>query len=497
MRGGGGKPNGNYRDSKGEVGKDSAFNSGQRWILQQNDTDSALSKHTIATPTHSLVALVLQYYFAQNMALVIVGAYTLDDLQKLVLRCFTDIPAEPRMEQKRSLTFRNAGTWEQTLNTEMTELGLPFTESSLCKIYRMIPIRERHTLVITWQIPSQIRLWRSKPYDYISHLLGHEAQGSVLSDLKAKLWATACTAGINGEGLEFASSHALFSMSLSLSEVGMDHWQEIVGIVYEYLGMLRHHCANGGLPRWIFDELRLTNEVAYKYSDDESPSDLVEQLADRLSPHLRYTPERLLDGQDLLFEHDDDAVQDLLDNYITPRNARVDIMSSKFGKPVDLPVTDNENNSNSNSNSNDGGEKQTESVNGKDASVTNADHSVPIDSTDGRFDPENAELPSVVPMFEAQYWVRSIPVDLLKQWESRHEPKEPQSGSSLALPPINPFVPTQFDLKPLPPDDDSHPLLNASLKLCISVGKQKVCRLVHRWPPFPLHFSKKRKKHSH
>ena len=49
----------------------------------------------------------------------------------------------------------------------------------------------------------------------------------------------------------------------------------------------------------------------------------------------------------------------------------------------------------------------------------------------------------------------------------------PTSVLPLDLPPRNPYIPTQFELKPLPTDDAAHPLLNCSLKVCITVGKKK------------------------
>ena len=80
--------------------------------------------------------------------------------------------------------------------------------------------------------------------------------------------------------------------------------------MYKYIGMLRyHHCEQEGLPLWIYEELRSIQEVAHKYSDEESPEDLVETIAEEMAPEWCLPPERLLDGSDLLFEYRPELIQ--------------------------------------------------------------------------------------------------------------------------------------------------------------------------------------------
>ena len=100
-----------------------------------------------------------------------------------------------------------------------------------------------------------------------------------------------------------SSSHSIFNVSISLSEQGVANWTKVVAELYQYVGMIRYHCQKG-LPQWIYDELRSIQEVAHKYDDEQSPEDLVETLAEELSPVYNLPPDRLLDGTSLLFEYD-------------------------------------------------------------------------------------------------------------------------------------------------------------------------------------------------
>ena len=152
--------------------------------------------------------------------------------------------------------------------------------------------------------------WRSKPCDYIAHLLGHEAAGSILSALKRKNWVNECYAGVGSGGYENSSSHALFCLQLTLSVDGVENWAEILELVFVYIGMIRHYCKSDvGLPKWIYEELRAIQELSHKFDDEPTPMDLVEDIADCLAPYNCLPPERLLDGDALLFEYDAKAIE--------------------------------------------------------------------------------------------------------------------------------------------------------------------------------------------
>lgn len=394
-------------------------------------------------PMQELKHFYNQHYYAQNMRLVIQGAYTLDQLQQGVISCCSDIPAVPR-DGSPPLAQWHA----------MQAAGLPFLPPSLATIARVVPVvRECHELCITWQIPSQIPNWRSKPVDFLSHLMGHEASGSLLSYGRAQSWATDCSAGGDSEGSHFATSHALFSVSFTLSEAGLPHWPDMVDAVYQYIGLLRQQCRDGWQSSfgYIYQELKRTRELAYRYGDEASPDDTVGDLAEQMAPYLCMPIERILDGSELLFEFDEQAVQSLLDEYMTPQLGRIDLLSSSFGKSTDFE----------NSLPND----STETIVSK---LIIGDECNP----DGSFDVSQAGNPQIDPMFGTQFWCQKLPAILLDQWTESSQPGPPDIAS-LGLPPPNPFVPHNLDLKLLPDSDADHPLMNASLKLCIPVGKTK------------------------
>jgi hypothetical protein len=84
-------------------------------------------------------------------------------------------------------------------------------------------VRQGHSLTLTFQLPSLFDAYRAKPEDYVSHLVGHEGAGSLLSALKASGWASAVSAGVNESGFERNSALFVFEITITLTEAGLHH----------------------------------------------------------------------------------------------------------------------------------------------------------------------------------------------------------------------------------------------------------------------------------
>ncbi len=412
------------------------------------------------------------HYFARNMRLVVMAGYELDEIQRRVVEYFRDVPADPRLAVEQS---------DATLipPTHLKPYLLPFHSTSLSSIYRILPVRHCHRLTLTWQIPSICKQWRTKPHDFLAHLMGHEASGSILSTLKKRSWAMGCSAGTGEDGLGDASTHALFTFQISLSKRGVRYWEEVVKVVFYYIGMLRYHFLEGyvdlsgekveGLPQWIHDELKSIANVSYRYADEGDVEEIVEEIAENMAPWYGLPEERVLDGDELLFDDvvDNKTVKDLLFNFLTPQNVRVDLMSSLFGRESNFDEAIE----------NQGKELVDENEDVGDEGVMKpVDNYFEDDSDDEKetfFDMRKAGIPSVEPRFGTHYWKEKISTITMQQWSDASKAQLPPADFPLNLPPKNPYVPSEFDLKPLPPDDAAHPLLHCSLKVCVSVGKKK------------------------
>merc|ERR1712226_1261694 len=121
----------------------------------------------------------------------------------------------------------------------------PYGEEELQVTLKVPTIKEMKKLELKFTIPDYHQHYKSKPCEYVSHLIGHEGKGSLLSLLKKKTWVNALWAGSHRglKGFEF------FIIGMDLSEEGLNHVNEIIEICFMYINMLRE-----GEQLWVFDE---------------------------------------------------------------------------------------------------------------------------------------------------------------------------------------------------------------------------------------------------
>jgi insulysin len=73
-----------------------------------------------------------------------------------------------------------------------------------------------HALEISFPIEEQTSQWKFKPAQFLSHFVGHEGPGSLMSYLKDKGWVTGLSAGPQNLGRGFA----MFKCTMYLTEEG-------------------------------------------------------------------------------------------------------------------------------------------------------------------------------------------------------------------------------------------------------------------------------------
>jgi insulysin len=73
-----------------------------------------------------------------------------------------------------------------------------------------------HAVEISFPLAYQPPFWRYKPGRFVSHFLGHEGPGSLLSYLKSKGWATALTSATQA----LARGFAMFKVTIHMTDDG-------------------------------------------------------------------------------------------------------------------------------------------------------------------------------------------------------------------------------------------------------------------------------------
>jgi hypothetical protein len=93
---------------------------------------------------------------------------------------------------------------------------------------------------------------------YLSHLIGHEGDGSILAFLKDQDWANSLSAGVSRS---FVDS-AFFAVHVDLTEAGLAQLNDVVATVYRYIAMLRKE----GPQSYLFEEMRVSVRMSMPIS---------------------------------------------------------------------------------------------------------------------------------------------------------------------------------------------------------------------------------------
>eukprot|EP00250_Pteridium_aquilinum_P021928 c25264_g2_i1 orf=2311-5265(+) len=244
-------------------------------------------------------------YSSNLMCLAVYGKETLDNLQNLVESRFSAI--------------------KNTKKSRPSFPGQPCQSEDLQILMKAVPIREDDVLVLCWPITPEILCYKEGPSQYISHLLGHEAEGSLFALLKSLGWATSLSAGESDGSLEYA----FFRIAIELTVLGQNHLEDAIGLVFQYIKILQEE----GVKEWIFQELKAVREMNFHFKDKRAPSQYVPHLTHNMQ---QYPPEDWLVGSSLPCMFNADSIMATI-KMLTPENVRILSSSRKYeGKTTDI-----------------------------------------------------------------------------------------------------------------------------------------------------------------
>ncbi|KAG8198306.1 hypothetical protein JTE90_021560 [Oedothorax gibbosus] len=237
-------------------------------------------------------------YSSNIMGLVIYGKETLDELADTVVPLFSNVVNK---------------------NVEMPQWkDHPFDSNHLRLKGYVFPVKDVRNLSISFPIPDLNHEYRSNPGSYLGHLIGHEGPGSLLSELKSRGWANTIVSGPKPGCRGFA----FFIVDFQLTLEGIEHVDDIVTLLFQYLAMLKEE----GPKEWIFKECQMLAEMTFRFKDREKPQTYTCSLASRL---FLYPMDEVLSGPYLIQDYKPELIQQLL-NLLTPENIRIAVVGKKF-----------------------------------------------------------------------------------------------------------------------------------------------------------------------
>lgn len=212
-------------------------------------------------------------YCASRMNLCIIGKESLDELSGLASKLFSPISNRG----KDPLPMIN---------------DHPFGRDEKGTLVSVQTIMDFHGLEISFPLEYQPPLWRYKPANFISHLIGHEGPGSLHSYLKGKGWITSLSSGPQN----LARAFAMFKITMHLTEEGFKNHQSIILAAFKYLSLLR----TSKFEAYHQKEITTLSSIRFQFAEKRRP----DNYATWITEHMNWPvpPEQLISGPQLTWE---------------------------------------------------------------------------------------------------------------------------------------------------------------------------------------------------
>lgn len=239
-----------------------------------------------------------KYYSANLMTLALYGKETVGELEEYARELFSLIPNK---------------NIELPLH-EMPKFGLVGT------LTRIFPEKNTNTLRLVWGIPSQISLFLEMPAGYISQLLGHEGENSLLSYLKNENLAES----LNSYTENLYSCSSYIYVDIKLTEKGLGQYGYILSIVSTYLNNLKET----GPQQWLYEEFKSVSHSKFVFKNKKDPFWYSQQLSSKLQ---KYPGNKVLTAEELYENFNVALIEETL-SYLSYTNLQVFLLSQTFDK---------------------------------------------------------------------------------------------------------------------------------------------------------------------
>ncbi|MEC7511336.1 MAG: insulinase family protein, partial [Pseudomonadota bacterium] len=252
------------------------------------------SQHECTELKRRLKALHQSYYCALNMRLCIASPMPIRQLEALVNQCFGTLPSG------------------QLASDDWPSL---YTENELGIQINIHPLQSARRMIVTFALPALQNDYKTKPLNYISHLIGDEGEGSLLAYLKEKDWALNLIAGSGIEGDKFKD----FNVSFQLTQEGLKYKAQVLEALFSYIELIRE----ASTEEWRFHEKSQLNALALEYEENVKPLGIITEYAQH---QFIFEPDELNRLRSTIGSYDRSIIEHAL-SFFTPKNLRLKVIS--------------------------------------------------------------------------------------------------------------------------------------------------------------------------
>ncbi|XP_060063916.1 insulin-degrading enzyme-like [Ylistrum balloti] len=251
----------------------------------------------------ALLEFHAKHYSSNILSVCVLGKESLDELSEMVVPMFAEVENKSVQVPK----------WTDH----------PYGPDQLKTICYAVPVKEMRSLNLMWAIPDLQDFYTAKPGNYISHLIGHEAKGSLLSELKSKGWANSlsCGSSLGAKGFR------ILTVNIQFTEDGLGHIDDMVMLTYQYIAMLKSQEPQ----EWIFREYQNIRAMKFRFKDKEESRNYTPSVCRSMQI---YPMEDTLSGGYLMSEFRPDLITSILDKLV-PTNMRIRVAAKTYDSIAD------------------------------------------------------------------------------------------------------------------------------------------------------------------
>lgn len=246
----------------------------------------------------TLIDFYRENYSANRMTAVVLGAEPLGELERMVT---------PRFKRIKNT------------QTDAPRIDAPIYKNDQKQIrIDVVPLKDQRELHLDFAFPWKPDYRLAKPARMISHLLGHEGNGSLHALFKSHTWIEGLMVGSR----KVSDREAVMAIHIVLTEEGFEQVEAITGLVFQYIRLIEKR----GLNDWIYQEMERASTLNFRFREPHGVGREVVALAANLH---EYPPELVIRGPFHFAGYDSEAVRDIL-SQLVPNNMRMTVVAPEL-----------------------------------------------------------------------------------------------------------------------------------------------------------------------
>ena len=239
-----------------------------------------------------LLKFYKKYYAASNMKLALISSAPLEILSAKAKQYFSDIKNRPVKVPELPAAFR------KSLKNEY-------------RLLKIKTIKDVRSLEIDFPTIRLLDHKGSKPASVVGSVLGYEGKGSLLSKLKEEGLVLGLSAGGGSSHPNINS----FSISISLTEKGLNEYERILEMVFSYIEMVRKH----GIEKYTFEQAQAMAQINFDWKNPNEGMGFISSKASLMHDYALKNIEKL---PFLFTEYEPEAYKAVLETLV-PENSMV------------------------------------------------------------------------------------------------------------------------------------------------------------------------------